>query len=46
MTVDVSDAHADGRTLQYGGAAYFFCSDGCLAEFLASPETYEGQASE
>ena len=45
MTVDVSDAQADGRTLQYGGASYVFCSDGCLAEFLASPETYEGQAS-
>lgn len=46
MTVHVGDAHADERTLHCGGETYVFCSDGCLAEFLASPETYEGQAIE
>jgi Cu+-exporting ATPase len=45
MRVDVGDAQADGRTLAYGGETYVFCSDGCMAEFRASPETYEGQAS-
>jgi Cu+-exporting ATPase len=43
MTVDVEEARADGRTLDHDGRTYGFCSQGCLQEFLESPETYEGQ---
>jgi YHS domain-containing protein len=41
MTVEIGDARADGRALEFSAATYVFCSDGCLAEFLASPETYQ-----
>ena len=44
MTVDVDQAHAEGRALEHQGSTYVFCSAGCLAEFVASPETYEDQA--
>ena len=44
MTVAVSDARADGRTIQYGGAAYVFCSDGCLRQnFSLRPRSTKGK---
>jgi YHS domain-containing protein len=46
MTVEIGDAHADGRALEFSAATYVFCSDGCLAEFLASPEAYEESATD
>jgi YHS domain-containing protein len=46
MRVEISDAHADGRALEFSAATYVFCSDGCLAEFLASPETYQDSTTD
>ncbi len=40
MDVDESRAKAAGKTAQYGGKTFFFCSDPCRARFQASPEKY------
>jgi len=45
MTVEISEAQADGRALEHNGSTFVFCSAGCLAEFLVSPQTYEDQAT-
>jgi P-type Cu+ transporter len=44
MSVDMDEAHADGRTVEHDGRTYGFCSQGCLREFREWPETYERQA--
>ena len=42
MDVDETKARAAGKTSQLGGAAYYFCSDGCKKEFDADPKKHAG----
>jgi membrane fusion protein, copper/silver efflux system len=42
MEVDEAKARDAGRTAEHGGRSYAFCSDGCRARFLASPEQFAG----
>jgi YHS domain-containing protein len=44
MSVDVSAAEAAGRTTEYQGRTFAFCSDGCMRAFLADPATYAAKA--
>ncbi len=32
--------------LVYGGKEYFFCSEGCMAEFQRHPEDYQERTSD
>ena len=38
MAVDPEEARADGRTAEYDGRTYYFCSRGCLLEFADDPK--------
>lgn len=40
MEVDKSKAKAAGRTVEFHGKTYFFCSDRCERDFEKSPERY------
>jgi len=40
MEVDRADAKAAGRTSQYRGTTYYFCSDHCKKSFQADPGKY------
>jgi P-type Cu+ transporter len=40
MTVDPEEAAATGRTLDYEGRTYLFCSEGCKAHFAHEPKRY------
>lgn len=40
MVVNEAKARAAGRMVDYAGKAYFFCNDGCRAEFAADPEKF------
>jgi Cu+-exporting ATPase len=44
MTVEMGEARAQGRVATYEGRTYAFCSEGCLREFLESPESYREAA--
>jgi YHS domain-containing protein len=38
--VDQKRATAAGRTSEYKGATYYFCSDGCKKDFDKDPAKY------
>jgi YHS domain-containing protein len=38
MAVDPEAARGDGRTAEYEGRTYYFCSRGCLLEFADDPK--------
>jgi membrane fusion protein, copper/silver efflux system len=40
MTVDTAEAKAAGRTAEYRGTTYYFCSDQCKISFRKKPEQY------
>jgi len=40
MEVDQKRATASGRTFDYEGTTYYFCSDGCVTKFKAEPAKY------
>jgi YHS domain-containing protein len=40
MSVDEAKARAAGHAVERGGKTLYFCSDGCHATFLASPEKF------
>ena len=40
MIVVVADAQAKGRTVEYAGRTYAFCSNGCVKAFNADPVTW------
>ena len=40
MAVNPADARADGRSAEYEGHTYYFCSRGCLLEFADGPERF------
>jgi Cu(I)/Ag(I) efflux system membrane fusion protein len=40
MDVDEKSARAAGRTSEYQGKTYYFCSDGCKQQFDKEPERY------
>ena len=42
MDVDETKARAAGKTSAYGGATWYFCSDGCKKEFDAAPAKHAG----
>ena len=44
MTVDPKAAAAAGRTIEYNGKTYYFCSDDCKTTFKAEPAKYGKQA--
>lgn len=44
MTVDAKAAAAAGRTLEYKGTTYYFCSDDCKTKFRADPAKYVKEA--
>ncbi len=46
MDVDETKARAAGKTSQHGGAAYYFCSDGCKKEFDANPAKHTGASKD
>jgi len=43
MTVDLEEARADGRTMEFEDKEFAFCSEGCLLEFRQAPATYAQQ---
>ena len=43
MDVDEKRAAAAGRTSEYKGSTYYFCSDGCKKDFDKEPGKYAGQ---
>jgi len=42
MDVDEAKARGAGKTSVFGGASYFFCSEGCKKEFDADPAKHAG----
>ncbi len=40
------DENAASQSLAYHGLTYWFCSEGCRAEFLRHPEEYAHPGSE
>jgi P-type Cu+ transporter len=38
--MDVVPGHAPGRSADYAGKTYWFCSEGCRERFIADPERY------
>jgi multidrug efflux pump subunit AcrA (membrane-fusion protein)/YHS domain-containing protein len=40
MEVDKGKAEAAGKQSQYGGKAYYFCSEQCKRKFEANPDSY------
>ena len=44
MDVDEAKARGAGKTSDFGGASYFFCSEGCKKEFDADPAKHTGVA--
>jgi len=42
MDVDEAKARGAGKTSVFGGASYFFCSEGCKKEFDADPAKHTG----
>ena len=44
MVVVVADARAKGRTVEYDGRTYAFCSNGCVKAFNADPITWAAKA--
>ena len=42
MAVNPEEARADGRTAEYEGHTYSFCSRGCLLEFADDPKKVFG----
>jgi YHS domain-containing protein len=40
MTVDISQAQANGLTLTHEGREYGFCGRGCLMEFRDDPSRF------
>ena len=42
--VDERQAASEGRSGQYHGKSYFFCSEGCQQQFQQDPEHYAGPA--
>lgn len=46
MDVDRSRSTAAGRTVNYHGESYFFCSDDCRARFEATPAKYADDAAD
>jgi membrane fusion protein, copper/silver efflux system len=40
MSIDPKDARAAGRTIEYNGKTYYFCSDDCKTKFKADPGKY------
>ncbi|HEV2249775.1 MAG TPA: YHS domain-containing protein [Candidatus Limnocylindria bacterium] len=44
MVVAVADARARGRTVEYEGRTYAFCSNGCVKAFNADPVTWAAKA--
>jgi YHS domain-containing protein len=40
MTVDISQAQANGLTLTHEGREYGFCGKGCLMEFRDDPSRF------
>lgn len=45
MTVDMAEALADSRTMEFDGKEFGFCSRGCLVEFHEAPTNYAQQDS-
>lgn len=43
MRIEKEDAVA---RVEYGGKAYYFCSEDCRSEFEANPEDYADEAGE
>ncbi|HSH68524.1 MAG TPA: efflux RND transporter periplasmic adaptor subunit, partial [Deferrisomatales bacterium] len=43
MDIDVERSKAAGRTAEYQGLTYHFCSDACQLEFSAIPERHAGK---
>jgi len=43
MEVDISKAKVAGRTSEYGGKTYYFCSDYCKVTFDKDPARYPGK---
>lgn len=44
MVVEVADAKDSGRTVEYAGRTYAFCSKGCLKAFNADPAAWAAKA--
>jgi YHS domain-containing protein len=44
MVVEVAEAQALGRTVQYDGRTYAFCSNGCVKAFNADPVKWAAKA--
>ena len=44
MVVEVAEAKAAGRTVDYADRTYAFCSNGCVAAFNADPATWAAKA--
>jgi len=40
MQVNQQEAESKGRTGQYGGKSFYFCSDDCKQTFDKAPEQY------
>ena len=45
MTVDVAEAEHDGRTVEFEGRTFAFCTSGCKRAFLEEPAAYAGRAA-
>jgi membrane fusion protein, copper/silver efflux system len=43
MNVDPKDAAAAGRTIEYNGTTYYFCSEDCKTKFKTEPTKYVKQ---
>ena len=44
MVVSVAEAAAKGRTVEYEGRTYAFCSNGCVKTFRADPAKWAAKA--
>jgi YHS domain-containing protein len=44
MVVEVADARARGRTVEYRSRTYAFCSDACVRTFNADPAKWAAKA--
>src|SRR5438046_10089830 len=44
MVVEVADAQAMGRTVEYHDRTYVFCSSACVSSFNADPERWSAKA--
>lgn len=45
MDIDVERTKAAGRTAEYRGRTYHFCSDACQREFQVAPERHTGRGA-